>query len=100
MKSENTKRRLDPLMLLAVMVITGVMMTSPVSAAESFLSKPNFTDLQDGDIILAGTKHGSPGIHMSFLSPSELYANSHSGHVVMGFTGTMPDVYLSLRLPW
>jgi len=100
MKSRYTKHRVDPLILLALLVTLGVMMTSTVSAAESFLSKPNLTDLQDGDIILARAEHSGAGIHMSFMSPSELCGNSESAHVVTSETGALPDVYLSLRLSW
>lgn len=100
MKSRNRKHRLDPLTLLALLLALGVMTTSTVSAAESFLSKPELSDLQDGDITLAGAEHGGAGLHMSFMSPSELYSNSESDYVVTSDTGVLPDVYLSLRLSW
>ena len=100
MKNRYTKRRPDPLMLLALLVTLGVMMTATVSADEPFLSKPNFTDLQDGDVTLARAEHGGAGLHMSFMSPSVLNVNRDSSYVLTSFTGTMPDVYLSLRLPW
>jgi hypothetical protein len=100
MKNRYPKRRHDPLILLAVLVTLGVMMTATVSAEESFLSKPNFTDLQDGDVILARAEHGGAGIHMSFMSPSALKGNSQSSHALTSQAFSMPDVYLSLRLPW
>jgi hypothetical protein len=101
MKSRYPKRRPDPLMLLAVLVTLGVMMTSTVGAAESFFRNPSFTDLQDGDITLAGAEHGSASIHMSFMPPSALNMNRDPSYLVLtDFTWSMPDVYLSLRLPW
>jgi len=100
MKSRFTRRRLDPLMLLAVLVTLGVMVTSTAGAADSFLRKPSFTDLEDGDITLTGEERGRAGIHMSFMSPSALYGNSQSGYLVTGSAVTLPDIYFSLRLPW
>jgi len=101
MKSRHTKHRLDPLVLLALLVTLGVMMTSTVGAAElSIFSKPSLDDLQDGDITLARAEHGGAGIHMSFMSPSELCRNSDPDAVVTGDYGTLPDIYLSLRLSW
>jgi len=100
MKSRNRKPGLDPLILLALLVALGVMTTSTISAAEAFLSKPKLTDLEDGDITLAGAERGGAGLHMSFMSPSELYSNRESDYVVTGDTGALPDVYLSLRLSW
>ena len=100
MKSRYPKCRHDPLILLAVLVTLGVMMTTTVSADESFISNPNFTDLQDGDVTLARAEHGGAGIHMSFMSPSALNGNSQSSYVLTSQALSMPDVYLSLRLPW
>ena len=99
MKDRNTKHRFDPLMLLAVLVMLGVMMSSTAGAAESFLSKLSFTDLEDGDITLAGAERSGAAIHMSFMSPSVLYGNKQSGYIVNP-SGALPDIYLSLRLPW
>jgi len=101
MKSRHTKHGFDPLILLALLVSLGVMMTSTVGAAESsFLSKPNLGDLEDGDITLARAGHGGAGIHMSFMSPSELCRNTETDYRVTGDYGTLPDIYLSLRLSW
>ncbi|HYQ73081.1 MAG TPA: hypothetical protein VET88_14270 [Gammaproteobacteria bacterium] len=101
MKGKHTKGRLDPLMLLALFVTLAVMMTSTVSAAEeSFISNPSFADLEDGDITLAGAERNGAGIHMSFMSPSMLNGNNRAEYVPASQNGLMPDVYLSLRLPW
>jgi hypothetical protein len=100
MKSKHSRRRLDPLILLAVLVTLGVMLTSTAGAADSFLRKPSFTDLEDGDITLTGEERGRAAIHLSFMSPSALYGSSQSSFPVTGSTTTLPDVYFSLRLPW
>ena len=100
MKNRNTRQRVDPLMLLTLLVMLGVMMTSTASAEELFLSKPSFSDLEDGDITLAGAEQEGAAIHMSFMSPSVLYGNNQSGQVVTNQIGLVPDVYLTLRLPW
>jgi hypothetical protein len=100
MKNKHTKHTVDPLMMLALLVTLGVMMISTVSAEETFLRNPEITDLEDGDIILVRSAHGGAGIHMSFMSQSELSANSRTGHVLASQALTMPDLYLTLRLPW
>ena len=98
MKGRNTNH--NPDMRLVMLVTLGVMMTATAGAAESFLSKPNFADLQDGDVTLARAKHSGAGIHMSFMSPSVLHGYSQSNQAASGQNGTLPNVYLSLRLPW
>ena len=98
MKSRSTNRKPGPL-LLALLLTSGMMVATTPSAAESFLSKPNFEDLQDGDVTLARAKHGGAGLHMSFMPPSALYGNNQSNPVISQ-NGSMPNVYLSLRLPW
>jgi hypothetical protein len=97
MKNKYTNRKLEPLILL---VMLGVTMTATVSADESFLSKPNFTDLEDGDITLARSERGGAGIHISLMSPSGLNGNSQTGYVLTSNALLKPDVYLSLRFPW
>jgi len=99
MKSRNTNRKPGPL-LLALLLTSCVMMTATLSAAESFLSNPNFEDLQDGDVTLARAEHGGAGIHMSFMSPSALHGSSQSSQAAPTQNDTLPNVYLSLRLPW
>jgi hypothetical protein len=86
--------------LLALLVTLGVMLHSTAAASESFLTNPNFADLKDGDVTLATSQRSGAGIHMSFISPSSLGGNSQPDHVVTGSTGALPNVYLSLRLPW
>jgi len=100
MKIRYSKRRLDTLILLAVLGTPGFMMAATAGAAESFFSKPNFADLQDGDITLASAEHGGADIHMSLVSPSTCCVNSQSQQVVTGTGEALPGVYFSLRLPW
>jgi hypothetical protein len=98
MRSKNINHKPDS--LLALLVTLGVMLTATAGASESFLSKPNFADLQDGDVTLASSGRRGAGIHMSFMSPSLLGGGNQSSHVVASSAGTLPNVYLSLRLPW
>ena len=98
MKSKHTNRKPD--MLLTLFLTLGITLASAAGASESFLSKPNFADLQDGDVTLASSERSGAGVHMSFMSPSLLGRNSQPSHVVTSSAGTLPDVYLSLRLPW
>jgi YNFM family putative membrane transporter len=86
--------------LLALLVTLGVMLTSTAGASGSFLSKPNLADLQDGDVTLASSERSGAGIHMSLMSPSLLGGSNQSSHVVTSSAGTLPNIYLSLRLPW
>jgi len=99
-KGRHTRHKLDPLMLLAVMVTVGVMITSTASAEEPSTGKPGLADLQDGDITLVTAKHGGAAIHMSFLPPSVVYGNNESDQVLAIDTLALPDLYLSVRLSW
>jgi hypothetical protein len=98
MRSEHTNRKPDT--LLALLVTLGIMLTSTAAASELVFSKPDFADLQDGDVTLARSDRSGAGVHMSFMSPSLLGGSSQSSHVVSSSAGTLPNVYLSLRLPW
>lgn len=100
MKSKYTRPKIDPLMLLALLVTLGVVMTSTVSAAEKFPGKTNVSILEDGEITLARAEHGRAGIHMSFMSPSGLNGDKQSSHLLASELLSMPDVYFSVRLPW
>jgi hypothetical protein len=86
--------------LRALLVTLGVMLTSTAAASGSFLSKPSFADLQDGDVTLASSQRSGAGFHMSFMPPSLPGQAGHPSHAVTSSTVTLPDVYLSLRLPW
>jgi hypothetical protein len=98
MKSKHTNHKPDA--LLALLVTLGVMLTSTAGASGSFLSKPNLADLQDGDVTLASSERSGAGIHMSLMSPSLLGGSNQSSHVVTSSASTLPNIYLSLRLPW
>ncbi len=98
MKSKQKKRK--PHTLLALLVTTGVMLTSTAGASGSFLSKPNFADLQDGDVTLASSGRNGAGIHMSVTSPSLSGGSSQPSDAVTSSAVMLPNVYLSLRLPW
>jgi hypothetical protein len=100
MKNKYTKHEVDPLMLLGLLVTLGVMMASTVSAGETVPGKPGITDLEDGDIVLVKSEHGGAGIHMSFMSPTLLPGNNRSSQLLSSQDFSMPDLYLSLRLPW
>lgn len=96
MKGRHIRHRRGPLMLLAL----GVMITSTANADESFLMKPNITDLEDGDITLARAKHGGTGVYMSFMLPTQMDENSQTDFTATEYTGLVPDVFLSLRMSW
>ena len=98
MKSKHTNHKPDT--LLRVLVTLGVLLAATAGASESFLSKPNFADLQDGDVTLASSVRSGAGVHMSFMSPSLLGGGSQSSHVVSSSAATLPNIYLTLRLPW
>jgi hypothetical protein len=98
MKSKHTSHKAET--LLAALLTLGLMLTTTAGASESFFSKPNFADLQDGEVTLASSARSGAGVHMSFMSPSLLRGNGQSVHVVSSSAGTLPNIYLSLRLPW
>ena len=98
MKSKHTNHKTCTLQ--ALLVTLGVMLTSTAAASGSFLAEPNFADLQDGDVTLASSERSGAGVHMSFMSPSLPVRDSQPSYGVTSSVDTLPNVYLTLRLPW
>ena len=93
-------RKLDPLMLMTLLVSLSVFMTTAVDASESFFSNPNLSDLIGGDIKLTEVGHRGAGIHMSFQAPVIGSSNARPAGRDASENVPAADVLLSVRIPW
>jgi len=100
MYHRHTHPKADPLILQFSLLTLGALLTFTSSAGDSFLSKPNLADLEDGDVVLAGAEHNGTAVHMSLMSPSLADTADPAGTAAAFSTDSMPDVYLSLRVSW
>jgi len=105
LKKNRILRKLDPLLLMTLLVSLSVFMTSAVDAAdESFFSIPYLSDLFDGDAVLTKAGGHGAGVHMSFQTPADAIPNRDYNDQSGGFDASMyvpaPDLFLSVRIPW
>jgi len=100
MKNRHTRNTPDPLTLMVVVTVLGMMLSTTLNAQETFFDKPDLDDLMDGDITLARAAHSGAAVHMSFNSLAQARPENHAKQTTQPFAGTVPDIFLSLRLPW
>lgn len=100
MRKKRIIRKLDPLVLMTLLVSLSVFMTTAVDASESFFSNPNLPDLISGDIKLTEVGHRGAGIHMSFQTPVIGMSNAQPGSRDASENVPAADVLLSVRIPW
>lgn len=101
LKKNRILRKLDPLLLLTLLVSLSVFMTSTVDAAdEPFLSTPNLPDLFDGDVFLTKTGHRGADVYMSFQTPSNKVYNEQPGGLDASVYVPVPDLFMSMRIRW
>ena len=100
MRKKRIIRKLDPLVLMTLLVSLSVFMTTAVDASESFFSNPNLPDLISGDIKLTEVGHRGAGIHMSFQTPVIGMSNARPASRNAGENVPAADVLLSVRIPW
>lgn len=88
------------LMLLAMLAGFLALMSTSAAAAETIFSKPDLNDFMDGDVTVARLSKRGPAVHMSFISPAEMHYGevANASNVRQG--AALPDVQLSIRLPW
>ena len=106
MNRKNLIRKPDPLMLLAVAVALGAVMSTMVHAAEPFQFKPqtrlaNLAAVLDEDgYRLTSLGNTGAGLHVSMTPPAAV----EEGYLDTGGSkrglNNSSDVYLSIRLPW
>ena len=89
-----------PLMLFAMMVGFSVLVPASAAAAETFLRKPALDDYVDGDVTVARMGQRGPAVHMSVISPAEVHHGEAVNASALRQTTSIPNVYLSVRLPW
>jgi hypothetical protein len=100
MRKKRITRKLDPLMLMTMLVSLSVFMTTAVDAGETFFSNPNLSDLINGDIKLTEVGHRGAGVHMSFQTPLDDVSSATPGNRDASQNVAAADVLLSLRIPW
>lgn len=100
LRKKHIFRKLDPLMLMTLLVSLSVFMTTAVDASESFFSNPNLPDLINGDITLTEVGKGGAGIHMSFQTPATVIQNEQHDYRDGSDSVPAPDLLLSVRIPW
>ena len=101
LKKNRIPHKLDPLLLLTLLVTLSVFMTSAVDAADtSFFSNPNLPDLINGDVTLAEVGHRGADIHMSFQTPVNEIYNEPLESRDASLNVPVADLFLSVRIPW
>jgi len=86
--------------LLLFMVAGCSTLVSTATAADTFFSKPDLGDLMDGDVTVARMGQRGPAVHMSFISPADVRVGKTVTASAVRQSTAMPEVYLSVRLPW
>jgi len=99
-RDKHTPRKLDPLLLLAILVSLAVLMTSAVDAAEPFYKTLSLADIQAQEIQLTPVgKHGA-GFHMSYQTNPYIYEPVTSSRTNLQQVAASPTFFLSVRVPW
>lgn len=99
-RNKHTHRKLDPLMLLAILVSLAVLLTSVADAAEPFYYKLSLADLQDQEIQLTPSGRHGAGLHMSYQSNPYIYEPVKYNRTSVQQVASSPTFFLSLRVPW
>jgi len=99
-RDKHSYRKLDPLMLLVILVSLGVLMTSAVDAAEPFYNTLSMTDIRDQEVMLTPVgKHGV-GMHMSYQTNPYIYEPIKFNRNNVQQVASSPTFFLSVRVPW
>lgn len=98
MNNRHTFRKPDSLVLLALVVTVGMLVSTGTSAAESLFSKASISELIEGNMKLAPVGHRG-GLHMTFKSPSR---ENNAVYVSRAdnYSGKDSGVHLSFQMPW
>jgi hypothetical protein len=99
-RDKHTHRKLDPLMLLAILVSLAVLMTSVADAAEPFYNTLSLADIQDQEVQLAPVGRHGAGVHMSYQTNPYMYEPPTSRPSNVQQTSSSPTFFLSVRVPW
>ena len=106
MHGKNLTRKPDLLLVLAVVVVLGALMSTTVQAAEPFQFKPQSrlakltADFDENSYRLTGFGKTNAGLHISMSPPAaaeESYLDNGGSERGMN---NQSDVFLSIRLPW
>jgi len=99
-RDKHTHRKLDPLMLLVILVSLAVLMTSVVDAAEPFYNTLSLADIQDQEVQLTPVGRHGAGLHMSYQSNPYIYEPAKLNRANVQQVAASPTFFLSVRVPW
>ena len=106
MRGKNLTRKPDPLILLALVVTLGAVMSTTVQAAETFqfqsqsrLSRLT-ADFDENGYRLTSLGNTDAGLHISMNPPADVEKSYHASGGSMRGMHNKSDVFLSVRLPW
>lgn len=106
MRGKNLTRKLDPLILLALIVALGAVMSTTVQAAEPFQFQSQSrlarltADFDENGYRLTGLGNTDAGLHVSMSPPPDVEKSYHASGGSMRGMHNKSDVFLSIRLPW
>ena len=97
---KHSHRKLDPLMLLVILVSLAVLMTSVVDAAEPFYNTLSLADIQDQEVMLTPVGKYGAGMHMSYQTNPYIYEPVRFNRNNLQQVVSSPTFFLSVRVPW
>jgi len=106
MRGKNLTRKPDLLIVLAVVVALGALMSTTVQAAEPFQFKPQSrfakltADFDENGYRLTGFGKINAGLHVSMSPPPDVEKSYHASGGSKHGMSNQSDVFLSIRLPW
>lgn len=104
-RGKSHRRRPDPLLLLAAVVILGAVMTSAATAGElfNFFPKPQSIyglQSQDDGFTVASMDHTGGGFNVSLTPPHELPQDFLDGQESAQKQEMLSHVFVFFRYPW
>ena len=106
MRGKNLTRKPDPLILLALVVTLGAVMSTAVQAAEPFLFQSQSrlarltADFDENGYRLTSLGSSDAGLHVAMNSPADVEKSYHASGGSKRGMHNKSDVFLSIRLPW
>jgi hypothetical protein len=106
MRGKYLTRKPDPLILLALVVTLGAVMSTTVQAAEPFQFQSQSrlarlsADFDENGYRLSRLGDTDAGLHISMNPPPDVEKSYHASGGSMHGMHNKSDVFLSIRLPW
>jgi hypothetical protein len=99
-------RKPDSLILLAVVVTLGAVMSTTAQAAEPFQFEPQSrltrltADFDENGYRMTGVGNSAAGLHLSLNPPADVEKSYLASGGSMRGMHNQSDVFVSIRLPW